>query len=237
MAGRMGEARIADDRIEAVLIRAGDYGAWVSHNIIEHSMQPLLSWFPGAREIIPLMLIGMALYRLGLFDGRLDARRQVRWGWIGLLGGFAGTLAIGLWNLAEGLSYTAAIWSFEGLSAFPRLPMTLGLVALLASWAPHATGWLGSRISAAGRMAFSNYLGTSILMLFMFHGWARGLFGELTRPGLYGVTFATWAIMLASSRAWLACYQFGPLEWFWRCLTYMRFFPMRRAMKAQPSMR
>ena len=106
--------------------------------------------------------------------------------------------------------------------------MILGLAALLALWGPRATGWLGRRISAAGRMAFSNYLGTSILMLFVFHGWALGLFGELTRPALYGVMLATWAIMLIWSPAWLARYRFGPLEWLWRCLTYMRIFPIRR---------
>ena len=77
-------------------------------------------------------------------------------------------------------------------------------------------------------MAFSNYLGTSVLMLFVFHGWALGLFGELTRPALYGVVLATWVIMLAWSPAWLARYKFGPLEWLWRCLTYAHLFPIRR---------
>ncbi|WP_299309060.1 DUF418 domain-containing protein [uncultured Croceicoccus sp.] len=228
LAAAMRDAAIADSRIESVLIRAGDYGGWVLHNVTEHGVQPLLSWVQNGLEAIPMMLIGMALYRLGLFDGRLDPRRQSLWGWVGLLVGLAGTLAIGLWNHAEGLSYMGAIWSLDGTSALPRLPMVLGLAALLSLWGPRATGWLGSRISAAGRMAFSNYLGTSILMLFVFYGWALGLFGELNRPALYGVVVVTWAIMLAWSPAWLARYCFGPLEWVWRCLTYARIFPIRR---------
>ena len=228
MAGEMRDAGIADGRMETTLIRTGDYGGWVTHNFTEHGTQPLLSSFQSALEIIPLLLIGMALYRFGLFDGRLDPRRQLRWGWIGVIVGLAGTLAIGLWNLAEGLSYMGALLSFDGTSALPRLPMVLGLAALLALWGPRATGWLGSRISAAGRMAFSNYVGTSILMLFVFQGWALGLFGELTRPALYGVVLATWAIILVWSPAWLARYRFGPLEWLWRCLTYARIIPLRR---------
>ena len=228
MAAEMREAGLADGRIETALIRAGDYGGWITHNMAEHWSQPLLAWAQNTLETIPLMLIGMALYRLGLFDCRLDPRRQALWGWTGLLVGLAGTLAIGLWNHAEGLSYMGVLWSFDGTSKVPLLPMVLGLAALLALWAPRATGWLGSRVSAAGRMAFSNYLGTSILMLFVFHGWALGLFGELTRPALYGVMLATWAIMLVWSPAWLARYRFGPLEWLWRCLTYMRIFPIRR---------
>ncbi|WP_236672320.1 DUF418 domain-containing protein [Croceicoccus sp. YJ47] len=228
LAAAMRDAGIADSRIESALIRAGDYGGWVLHNVTEHGAQPLLSWVQNGLEAIPMMLIGMALYRLGLFDGRLDPRRQSLWGWVGLLVGLAGTLAIGLWNYAEGLSYMGAVWSFDGTSALPRLPMVLGLAALLSLWGSRATGWLGFRISAAGRMAFSNYLGTSILMLFVFHGWALGLFGELTRPALYGVVVLTWAIMLAWSPAWLARYCFGPLEWVWRCLTYARIVPIRR---------
>jgi len=67
-----------------------------------------------------------------------------------------------------------------------------------------------------------------MLMLLVFHGWALELFGELTRPALYGAMLATWAIMLVWSPAWLARYRSGPLEWAWRCLTYARFVPLRR---------
>ena len=77
-------------------------------------------------------------------------------------------------------------------------------------------------------MAFSNYLGTSILMLFVFHGFALGLYGELTRPQLYIVMVVAWIIMLAWSKAWLSAFRFGPLEWLWRCLTYGKLFPIRR---------
>ena len=233
MAGEMRDAAIADGRIETALIRAGDYGGWVSHNFVEHGGHPILSSFQNGLETFPLLLIGMALYRLGLFDGRLDPKRQARWGWIGVIVGLAGTLAIALWNYAEGLSFAGATWSFDGTSKFPGLPMVVGLAALLALWGPRATGWLGTRVSAAGRMAFSNYLGTSILMLFVFHGFGLGLFGELTRPALYGVVLVTWAIMLAWSPAWLARFRFGPFEWLWRCLTYMRIFPIRQNRAAR----
>ena len=32
------------------------------------------------------------------------------------------------------------------------------------------------------------------------------------------------------SRAWLARYRFGPLEWGWRVLTYARLQPLRRVV-------
>ena len=46
--------------------------------------------------------------------------------------------------------------------------------------------------------------------------------------GLYVVTLATWVLMLLWSKAWLAHFRFGPLEWLWRCLTYGRMFALRR---------
>ena len=118
--------------------------------------------------------------------------------------------------------------AYVGGSAPPRLPMILGLAALMVAYAPSFTGWLGQRVSAAGRAAFTNYLGTSILMLFVFHGWALGLYGELGRPQLYLVTLFGWAVMLAWSKPWLERYRYGPLEWLWRCLTYGKWFALRR---------
>jgi uncharacterized protein len=95
-------------------------------------------------------------------------------------------------------------------------------------WAPTATGWLGERVRAAGRAAFTNYLGTSIVMMFVFHGWALGLFGQLNRPQLYVVVVLTCVLMLAWSKPWLERYRYGPLEWLWRCLTYRQVFALRR---------
>jgi uncharacterized protein len=106
--------------------------------------------------------------------------------------------------------------------------MVLGIMALLAVYGPGWKGWLAQRFAAAGRAAFTNYLGTSILMLLVFHGWALGLFGELNRPQLYLVVLSAWIVMLAWSKPWLERYRYGPLEWLWRCLTYGKMFPLKR---------
>lgn len=231
MAGGLVEGKrsdLADGVEETAIITAGDYPRFVAHNFSEHAADLgfvlLFFWF----ETLPLMLIGMALYRKGLFDGRLDPRRQRLWGWVGLAVGGALTLVIALWTRAGGFTYYGTLAAFSGWSHFPRLAMTLGLAALLALWGPRATGWLGRRVSAAGRVAFSNYLGTSVVMMLVFHGWAGGLFGELTRGELYIVMVLAWALMLAWSQAWLARFRYGPLEWLWRCLTYGQRFPLRR---------
>ena len=227
MAGQM-EADLADGHAELGIIGGGSYGDYVTHVVSEHGSDPFTMLVIFALETLPLMLIGMALYRIGLFSGGTDPAKTRLWGWIGVIGGTLLTIPIALWAIGTGLSYWGTIAAFMGFSPLPRLPVVMGLAALLALWGAHANGWLGERLAAAGRMAFSNYLGTSILMMLVFHGWAGGLYGELNRAGLYVVVFLAWILMLAWSKPWLARFRFGPLEWLWRCLTYMKLFPLRR---------
>ena len=219
---------LADGVAETAIIQDGAYADFVRHNMTDHGGDPFALLFLFLLETLPLMLIGMALYRMGLFDGRMDPRRTRLWGWVLVLAGSALTLLIALWAMGEGLTYWRTLAAFMGLSPLPRLPVTLGLLALLSLWGAHASGWLGARVIAAGRMAFSNYLGTSIVMLVVFHGWAGGLFGLLGRPQLYLVVLAAWALMLLWSKPWLERFRYGPLEWLWRCLTYGKLFPIAR---------
>lgn len=221
-------AALADDAIETRLTIDGDYAGLVAHKFDEHLFEPLANVALFSIETLPLMLIGMALYRMGLFSGGMNPRRQRLWGWLGLAVGGALSWLIALWAQGAGFSYYGTLAAFVGMSPIPRLMMVLGLAALLAPWAAHAGGWLAQRVAAAGRAAFTNYLGTSIVMLFVFHGWAAGLFGELGRPALYLVVAATWLLILAWSKPWLERFRYGPLEWLWRCLTYGRLFALRR---------
>lgn len=219
---------LSDDAIENELKIDGDYFELVAHNFAEHFSEPLINVGLLAIELLPLMLIGMALYRMGLFSGGLDSRRQRLWGWLGLVVGGLLSWAIALWAQTTGFSYYGTIAALMGMSPIPRLLMVLGLCGLLALWGARAGGWLAQRISAAGRAAFTNYLGTSVLMMLVFHGWAGGLFGQLSRPQLYLVTLGAWLLMLAWSKPWLERFRYGPLEWLWRCLTYGRVFALRR---------
>jgi len=88
-------------------------------------------------------------------------------------------------------------------------------------------GALNRRIAAAGRMAFTNYLGTTILCTTLFYGYGFGLYGHLSRAGLYLVVFAVWALMLLWSKPWLEHFRYGPFEWLWRSLARLRLQPIK----------
>jgi uncharacterized membrane protein YeiB len=54
--------------------------------------------------------------------------------------------------------------------------------------------------------------------------------GELT-----GINKWVWIVMLMISPLWLKHFRFGPLEWLWRVLTYMKMQPVKRPSKSEPS--
>jgi uncharacterized protein len=108
--------------------------------------------------------------------------------------------------------------------------MTIAYAALLVLLIQRArsSGWVG-RVAATGRAAFSNYLGTSIVMTTLFYGYGVGLFGDVGRWPLYLVCIGAWGLMLLWSKPWLDRFHYGPLEWLWRSLARGSAQPMRRA--------
>ena len=107
--------------------------------------------------------------------------------------------------------------------------MTVGWAALIMLLIKtRASDAARARLAATGRMAFTNYLTTSIVMTTIFYGYGLGLFGSVGRLPLYLFCFGMWAAMLLWSKPWLDRYQYGPLEWLWRSLSRGRFQPMKR---------
>jgi len=179
-------------------------------------------------ETIPLVLLGMGLFRAGVFTDAALRRRYRLLAWAGVVLGAGLNLAAGLHLLRAGFPPYQTQAAFFGLLPLFNLPLLLGAAVLLTDWAMAIRGgWLGERLALAGRMALSNYIGTSLVMALLFQGWAGGLFGTMHRAELLLVVVLGWAMMLTFSRLWLARYRHGPLEWLWRCLTYWRLFPNR----------
>ena len=87
---------------------------------------------------------------------------------------------------------------------------------------------LTQQLEAAGRMAFSNYLGTSLVMAALCYGWGLGFYGQFGAAQRWTLVLLVWALMLAWSQPWLVRFRQGPLEWAWRSLTEWRVLGFRR---------
>ena len=86
---------------------------------------------------------------------------------------------------------------------------------------------LTARLAAVGRMALTNYLMHSAICTFIFYGFGLGLFGKVDRMGQLLVVLVIWVFQLWFSPFWLKHFRFGPMEWFWRSLTYWKIQPMK----------
>jgi uncharacterized membrane protein YeiB len=74
-----------------------------------------------------------------------------------------------------------------------------------------------------GRMALTNYVsGTAVIVLAV-----PLLTRDPTRWSVVALALGTVGLQVLASRWWLARFQYGPLEWIWRCLTKFRLVPNR----------
>jgi uncharacterized protein len=168
-----------------------------------------------------LMLLGMILYRKGI----LSANKSISYYSKMILIGFGIGLIISLIGLNQ--SYDSG-WSGAYV-------MSIGANYKLISGVFIATGYIGfvmwcfkkgvfkklqNRLQSAGRMAFTNYIGMSIICSLIFNGHGLALYGTLDRLQQFLVVVSIWALILIVSPLVLRKYRYGPLEWLWRKLTY-----------------
>jgi uncharacterized protein len=179
-----------------------------------------------------LMTLGMALARLGVLTGQRSDRFYLVLSVCGLTIGLTLTLVF-LALLERTVELPGFI--FMGAGQLVGIPTALGYASVLILLVRR--GWLKPithALSAVGRMALSNYLLQTILCTTLFYGYGVGLFGRVQYPTLWLVVVGVWATNIAFSLLWLRVFRFGPAEWIWRSLTYLRPQPMLRAPANSP---
>ncbi len=216
-----------DAMVREIIALRGDWPANVAWRWA-HATDPF-----GFVQIIGLqtlaaMLFGMAAYRSGLLTGAWERGRLLRWAAIGIVVSVAGYAALGLATIESGFDQRSVYFGSILASEPLRLIGVAGYAALVVLLTRDG-GWLSDRVSAVGRAAFSNYLGTSIVVTGIFYGWGLGLFGAVPRAQIYLIAPIVWAIMLLWSKPWLDRFHYGPLEWLWRSLARGRIERLRRA--------
>ena len=209
----------------------GDYGGLVGYRLSEHAAQPLKGLLMFGWETLAYFLFGMVALKNGFLTGGWSDsayRRTV------LIGFGIGVPAYALlaWILTRDGFSVPMIFAVVMAATVPFRPLMVAATAALIILATRRGGALVERIAAAGRAAFSNYLGTSLVMTSLFYGYGAGFFGHLSRVELWLPVAAMWALMLLWSKPWLDRFQYGPLEWLWRSLARGSPQPMRRPAPA-----
>jgi uncharacterized protein len=179
-------------------------------------------------DVVSIMCIGMALFKLGV----LTLKRPRRFYWLMLLVGYGIGIPVNIWETNTIVSSDFAIMAFVNTSwtyDIGRLTMGAGHLALILIFVQSGMFMqLQARLAAVGRMALTNYIMHSVICAFVFLGVGFGLYGYFERYELYYIVAIICLFQLRISKMWLDKYRFGPLEWLWRSLTYLKKQKMRR---------
>lgn len=181
-----------------------------------------------------LMLIGMAALKTGVVTAsrsrrfyRLMLASGLVTGVPLVVGGMVLNHRAGWavpYSMLEGMQFN--YWGSLGVAA---VYLALVMLMVQAGGLPAVR----ARLATVGRMAFSNYLGQTLICTTIFYGHGLGLFGRTERWHDLLIVVAIWALQLVVSPWWLARFRFGPMEWLWRSLTYWRRQPLARARRVR----
>jgi uncharacterized protein len=202
---------------EDLALYLGPWTGIVDKQVTEAAMMPFFFVFIFGWETLAYMLLGMAGLKSGFLTAEWNERSYRKLALVCLaITVPAYVVLLGL-LFSDGFSVPGIFtWSFA--ATVPFRPVMILAFAALIILATRRGGWLVERIAAAGRAAFTNYLGTSMVMTFVFYGWGLGFYGSLGRAELWLVVLAMWAVMLAWSKPWLDRFAYGPIEWLSRNL-------------------
>lgn len=221
-----------DEEIQA---RRGGYGQTFAYRApLAFAWQTTFMLKFGVGDVLFPMLLGMALYKLGILSGSRSFLFYAGWSATLYLLGVPVLAYVTQAVVASGWDPWVRPWLY-GTYEYGRF--TVGLAHLFLLLALYRSGlvqplmWLLSKV---GQMAFSNYILTSLLMTLYFNGYGLGNFGKLERHQLLFVIAGMWSINLILSPLWLRWFRFGPLEWAWRSLTYWKRQPFLRAQESLP---
>lgn len=176
---------------------------------------------------VPLMMLGLGLFKAGFFHGRVPTRVYAM-----LMAGGAAVLALlGVlewFEIQAGAEVEATGGWAMAVGSYPLI-ITLAYASALILATTRGAGWLRKALAPVGRMAFTNYLTQTLIMTTIFYmPWGPRLFGQVDYPMQWAIVVGVWALQLIWSPLWLSKFTMGPFEWLWRRLSYGRDLPLRR---------
>jgi uncharacterized protein len=187
-----------------------------------------------AWRVLGQMLIGMALFKLGIYSAARSTGTYLAMIGVAVFVGLP-TIMYGAYrNIESGWDVTFVMPYGSQFNYWASVLVSLGWVGvvMLACKTP-ALSVVTRPLAAVGQMAFSNYLLHTLICTTIFYGRGFGLYGYLDRVTQIAIVFTIWIVQLIVSPIWLEEFRFGPAEWLWRSLTYGKLQPIRRERRVE----
>ncbi|MES3047209.1 DUF418 domain-containing protein [Sphingomonas faeni] len=208
--------------------RTGSFATWAAMQwsltvtLQSKGFELLIFW-----EAVSVMLIGAALYKLGILQGLRSRGFYLRMTLIA----YAVAIPLRIIGAIEQTRFDDAPKTMWATVEVAREAMTLGhvgAVCLLLGTGFGAT--LLRPFIAAGRTALSIYILQTIICLWiLFPPFGLALYGTLGWAGLMATALAINIALLLLANAYVRRFDIAPVEWAWRSLVEGRALPWRKA--------
>jgi uncharacterized protein len=241
-----GEEEIAmqlEDELPLEVLRAGHPYLGSAMDVFEENSEaiPPAIWSglhqpESSLTIFAMLLLGFLIGRAGIIrDSKTDTLLlQKVFGW-GL--GFGVTAAMIEWWLSNYFGYAVYQVSKapEGIRLLGDVLFTYGSTALSLGYGAGIVLLAGRQewqaalkpLQNAGKMALTVYLSGTLMFTTLFYGWGFGLLYRLGPAATTGFAILFFTLQMVFCNWWLARFRFGPAEWLWRSLTYLKLQPMK----------
>jgi len=212
--------------------RTGSFSTWAAYQwsvtayLESRGLELLFVW-----EAAGVMLIGAALYRLGILQG--SRSRAFYWRMTVIAYGVA--IPLRIIGAAEQMRFDTSAKTLWATTEIARQAMTLGHVGAVNLLVGTLVGARLLRpFVAAGRTALSIYVLQTIVGLWiLFPPFALGLYGRLGWAELMATALVIDVALLWLANAYLKRFTIAPVEWAWRSLIERRRLAWRKP-RAEP---
>ena len=213
-------------------VSQGTYAEMVANRVeIFVRTNSAVDWNPYLARYLPIFsmfLLGLYAGRRGIFQNlpaHLPFIRKLMWWGLGL-GLVANLVHVGGHELSRLNVYSLSYSVIEG-TLYVGAPALCFFYASAIILLLQREAWqkrLGP-LAYVGRMALSNYLLQTLIFTTIFYSYGLGL--QIQSALLLPLTIVVFCMQIVLSVWWLGRFQFGPMEWLWRSLTYGKFQTMR----------
>lgn len=210
----------------------GNFAAITQQRIADYFSMGLTAYLVMGFHVLAMFLLGVYFGKQGLFRNleahRLLFKRLLIWG---LIIGVSGNALYA--SLILNLSRIELTWplflatSGQAVGA-PLLMLAYVSIFCLLALSP-AWGERLKVLAPLGQMALTNYLAQSIVCTLIFYSYGLGLFGKVGAAAGIGLTLVIYLLQIPFSHWWMKRFYYGPVEWLWRSLTYLKPQPMKRS--------
>lgn len=188
-------------------------------------------------KLLAMFLLGFYAYRRGFFQDLPAHQPFIRRVLIyGLVLGFIGNAML------ASVMEMNAIFPPSALGIVGIIGYAVGVVSLALSfiavittlWQKESWRRLLTYLAPVGRMALTNYLLQTVICVLLFYGYGFGLFGRFGAVAATLIAVVIFVFQILISALWLKYFNYGPMEWIWRQLTYRQRLALRQPAEVIP---